>query len=125
MPVSDPVPWIEGPAPAERLYLVTGGRTHTEHPLDLHSLVRARPLTSADRPAVPTNHAHKDIVRLCRQAPVSVAEFSARLHYPVQIIKVLVGDLLTTGSVVMAMPDTTADPTDRHLLERVLEGLRK
>ncbi|MFD5117222.1 DUF742 domain-containing protein [Streptomyces sp. NPDC058391] len=126
----DRTPWHEGPAPRERPYLLTSGRTRPAHHLDLISLVKARPLTSTDRLAsagavdlsLPN---YTRMLELCRDRAVSIAEISARLPLPVQVTKILVGDLLTTGRVIAALPDETADPTDRHMLEGLLAGLRK
>jgi len=67
----------------------------------------------------------RDIVEICRQ-PLSVAEVSAHLRVPLQVAKVLVGDLITSGDVEsndVAATQQGGRP-DIQLLERVLEGLQ-
>ncbi|MFF1417994.1 DUF742 domain-containing protein [Streptomyces sp. NPDC058280] len=115
----DPVPWIEGPPPAERPYALTGGRTEPSHPLDLASLVKARD----PGPAGPTEPVQAEIVGWCRTEPLSVAEIAGRLFLPVQVVKVLLGDLLTTRHLIPSMPAGT-NYVNRDQLERLLVGLR-
>lgn len=59
----------------------------------------------------------------CSGAALSIAEIAALLHQPVQVIKVLVGDLLDAGALDVAAPRSIAAHNDTDLLEAVLVGL--
>ncbi len=106
-----------------RPYTLTGGRTRTEVDLGLETQIRTteQGLRRVDRLALEL----RDIVDICRQ-PLSVAEVSAHLHVPLQVAKVLVGDLITSGDIetnAVAATEQSGRP-DIQLLERVLEGLQ-
>ncbi len=124
-------PGPDQPAPAAvsstfrvRPYTLTGGRTRTEVDLGLETQIRTteQGVRRADMLALEL----RDIVEICRQ-PLSVAEVSAHLHVPLQVAKVLVGDLITSGDVESQDVAATLQPGGRpdiQLLERVLEGLQ-
>ncbi|MEL6982355.1 MAG: DUF742 domain-containing protein, partial [Actinomycetota bacterium] len=66
----------------------------------------------------------KAIVQLCAD-PQSVAEISAHLVIPLQVVKVLVGDLVTVDAVTTHRGGFQDDGRpDLALLERVLDGLQ-
>ncbi|MFE0425608.1 DUF742 domain-containing protein [Streptomyces sp. NPDC058953] len=102
-----------------RPYTVSGGRTRPTAALDLLTLVMATG-TPGDRAG--PEHAHA--VTLCR-GPLSVAELSAHLRLPVAVTKVVVSDLVECGAVTVRAPSHYDNPTDRSLLEAVLDGLRR
>lgn len=106
-----------------RPYTLTGGRTRTDVDLGLETQVRTtdQGLRRANLLALEL----KDIVEICNQ-PLSVAEVSAHLRVPLQVAKVLVGDLITSGDVEShaASVNQTGGRPDIQLLERVLEGLQ-
>jgi Protein of unknown function (DUF742) len=54
----------------------------------------------------------------------SVAEIAATLQQPVQVTKIVLSDLIDSGALIIAVPDTSSDPTDVHLLEAVLASPR-
>ena len=58
------------------------------------------------------------------RAPVSVAEVAAHLKLPAAVTKVLLSDLVDCGALTMKPPAFHHQPTDRSLLEAVLDGLR-
>lgn len=106
-----------------RPYTLTGGRTRTDVELGLETQIRTteQGVRRADMLALEL----RDIVEMCRQ-PLSVAEVSAHLDVPLQVAKVLVGDLITSGDVdsrAIGSAEQTGRP-DIQLLERVLEGLQ-
>ncbi len=101
-------------------YVITAGRTRPSRTLDLASLVKAK----FAAPAVILDPEHEAALALCRQGPRSVAEIAGTLHLPVQLIKILLADLLDAQALVMAMPTTSANPTDPRILEKVIAGLR-
>jgi DNA-binding IclR family transcriptional regulator len=56
---------------------------------------------------------------------VSVAEIAAHLRLPAAVTKVLLSDLVDCGAVTARAPRGHDTPTDRSLLEAVLDGLRR
>lgn len=112
----------DGPARA-RPYSWTAGRTRPA--IDLP--VEARVQTTSVGHALPHRRAdaHWAVTQLCFH-PCSIAEISAHLTVPLGVARVLVGDLVSEGLVVVQA--TVTDDTDaderRDLIERVLNGLR-
>ena len=105
-----------------RPYTVTRGRTDTEVDLTLETMIRTvegagtPPRTAAETAA---------IVELCAGEALSIAEISAHLSLPLQVAKVLVGDLITAGTVATHGGVVQGDGRpDLALLERVLDGLQ-
>ncbi|MBA4857532.1 DUF742 domain-containing protein [Nocardia farcinica] len=113
----------DDPGPLVRPFVVTRGRVGTElRDLDLLTLVYAlRP--DEDNAALDREYAA--IVRLCQAAPLSIAEISAHLGLLVVAVKVLVSDLANSGYVVFRSPPAGADSLDPHLLQAVLDGIRR
>ncbi|PZT77845.1 MULTISPECIES: DUF742 domain-containing protein [unclassified Streptomyces] len=103
-----------------RPYTVSNGRTRPTAVLDLLSLVMATG-------SVPQSHLgpeHSVALELC-EGPTSVAEIAAHLGLPAAVTKVLLSDLVDCGAVTAHAPAFQDTPTDRHLLEAVLDGLRR
>ncbi|MGW6454493.1 DUF742 domain-containing protein [Streptomyces sp. NPDC055078] len=103
-----------------RPYTVSGGRTRPTAALDLLSLVMATG-------AVPKGYLgpeHTLALGLC-DGPISVAEISAHLRLPAAVTKVLLSDLVECGAIIARAPWAPHTPTDRSLLEAVLDGLRR
>ncbi|MEV4330835.1 DUF742 domain-containing protein [Streptomyces sp. NPDC049597] len=103
-----------------RPYTVSGGRTRPTTALDLLSLVMA----TGSAPREHLGPEHTMALGLCH-GPTSVAEISAHLRLPAVVTKVLVSDLVDCGAVTARMPRGHDTPTDRSLLEAVLDGLRR
>jgi Protein of unknown function (DUF742) len=107
----------------DRLYTVTGGRTLSgDDPFDLVSLI-----VSERDPAPGMQSEHVKILRIC-QNPTAVVEVSAYLDLPVSVAKLLLRDLLDTGSVTIR--NAVAGPAglrlpDYEMLKQVLVGLQK
>jgi hypothetical protein len=113
--------WLD--ADAGRLvrpYTVSGGRTKPSVALDLLSMVRA----TGRALKVDLSPEHTLALDLSR-APVTVAEIGAHLKLPVAVAKILLSDLIDQGAVTARPPDPAADPADRDILQRVLDGLHK
>ena len=74
------------------------------------------------RPAPPES---RRIVDLCEPA-MSVAEVAARMLLPVGVVRVLVGDRVTVGWVVLGGVNTGQDEVDalRALADAVVERFR-
>jgi hypothetical protein len=103
-----------------RPYTVSGGRTRPTTALELLSLVMATGVP----PRIRLGPEHTMALRLCG-GPTSVAEVSARLRLPAAVTKVLLADLVDCGAVTARAPRPLHSPTDRSLLEAVLDGLRR
>lgn len=116
-------PWDEEDAgPVVRLYALTRGRgrtARTDLTLDV-MVVDARAGFALQR----TEPEYVDIVRLCR-TPQSVAEVSAQLGLPLTLTKVLIGDLIDDGRLVVRAPvDTTDDTASLGVLRTIANSLR-
>jgi hypothetical protein len=103
-----------------RPYTVSGGRTRPTAALELLSLVMA----TGTVPQTPLGPEHDLALGLC-DGPTSVAEISAYLRLPAAVTKVLLSDLVDCGAVTARAPRGDDTPTDRSLLEAVLDGLRR
>ncbi|MFE4681385.1 DUF742 domain-containing protein [Streptomyces sp. NPDC056721] len=114
-------PWLD--AAAGRLvrpYTVSNGRTQPTTSLDLLSLVMATGAT----PLGYLGPEHGEALELCAH-PTSVAEIAAHLKLPAAVTKVLLSDLVDCGAISTKPPTFHDNPTDRSLLEAVLDGLRR
>lgn len=113
--------WLD--ADAGRLvrpYTVSGGRTKPSVALDMLSMVRS----TGRALKIDLTPEHSLALTLSR-APVTVAEIGAHLKLPVAVAKILLSDLIDQGAVTARPPDPAADPADRDILQRVLDGLHK
>jgi hypothetical protein len=114
-------PWLDDAAGRlVRPYTVSNGRTRPTTVLDLLSQVMATGAT----PLGYLGPEHAQTLELCR-APVSVAEIAAHLKLPAAVTKVLLSDLVDCGALTTKPPEFYHNPTDRSLLEAVLDGLRR
>jgi hypothetical protein len=114
-------PWLDDAAGRlVRPYTVSNGRTRPTSKLDLLSMVM-----STGR--MPQGHLEPDHARalgLCG-SPTTVAEVAAHLKLPAVVTKVLLSDLVDCGAVSTRAPGAAADPTDRFVLEAILDGLQR
>ncbi|MFF3466850.1 DUF742 domain-containing protein [Streptomyces sp. NPDC001984] len=114
-------PWLDDAAGRlVRPFTVSNGRTRPTIALDLISHVMATGATSLGY----LGPEHAQVLDLCR-APVSVAEIAAHLRLPAAVTKVLLSDLVDCGALTAKPPAFFHNPTDRSLLEAVLDGLRR
>ncbi|MET9504814.1 DUF742 domain-containing protein [Streptomyces sp. NPDC006259] len=114
-------PWLDDAAGRlVRPFTVSNGRTRPTVALDLMSQVRATGAT----PLGYLGPEHAQALRLCRD-PVPVAEVAAHLRLPAAVTKVLLADLVDCGALTTKPPEFHHSPTDRALLEAVLDGLRR
>jgi hypothetical protein len=111
-----------GPDPRRvRPYAMTGGRTRpTHHDLEIETLVST---TSTGDLTPKLTVEQRAIAALCHDI-LSIAEVSAKLHLPLGVIRVLVGDMADEHLVMVHRPAHAGDRPDLALLERVLYGLR-
>jgi len=106
-----------------RPYALVRGRTRTGNTpgLPVEAIVETTESGAGTRLALEKGA----IVRRCIE-PCSIVELSVHLKVPVGVTRVLVGDLMRMGAVIvhLPMPGHLADGrVDRVLLERVLAGL--
>jgi hypothetical protein len=105
-----------------RPYTMTGGRTRPRHDeLELETLVTTTARAGELWPTMTLQQ--QSITRLCLSV-VSIAEVAARLGMPVNVARILIGDLADGGLVLVHRPGGEQTRPDLALLERVLHGLR-
>jgi hypothetical protein len=75
------------------------------------------------RPPRRTSHSNSARSWSCA-ATLSIAEVSARLGIPINVVKILVGDMVDVGLVAVYQPRAADQPPSVDLLTRVLHGLR-
>lgn len=109
-----------------RPYTATGGRTKATVALTRMTLVcstrRFNPLRLEGE--------HAEVLLLCAES-LSVAEVSGHMKQPMQIVKVLLGDLIDMGAVETYAPtmydnendDKDTRKRDEDILKRLLAGL--
>ncbi|MER5600099.1 DUF742 domain-containing protein [Streptomyces sp. NPDC002265] len=119
--------WYDNEAgPLVRPYAMTGGRTKPGPVgvrFDLIALVTLDPAASgADDAGLGPEH--RRLVDLCRPETQSVAELAAGADLPVGVVRVLLGDLLELGRVVVSRPVPPAQLPDERILREVIAGLR-
>lgn len=114
-------PWLDDAAGRlVRPYTVSNGRTRPSASFDLLSLV----MSTGTPPLGYLGPEHTLALGLC-DVPTSVAEIAAQLRLPAVVTKVLLSDLVDCGALTTRAPDLFHNPTDRSLLEAVLDGLRR
>ncbi|WP_181806190.1 DUF742 domain-containing protein [Streptomyces shenzhenensis] len=113
------------PSGLERYYVLTGGRSGpggSASSLDVATLVVSR-----TAPVPGMQHEYEEIVRRCRD-PLSVAELTAHLGLPFNILAVLLADLLDAGRIEARDPipaHRSGRGPDLALLQEVLSGLER
>ncbi|MEV6760296.1 DUF742 domain-containing protein [Streptomyces sp. NPDC051105] len=113
------------PQGLERYYVLTGGRSGpggSASSLDVATLVVSR-----TAPVPGMQHEYEEIVRRCRD-PLSVAELTAHLGLPFNILAVLLADLLDAGRIEARDPipaHHAGRGPDLALLQEVLSGLER
>jgi hypothetical protein len=117
--------WLDEEAgPVVRPYALTRGRTRppTREGFDLIAIIAAAATASFAPPGAGPEHLA--ILELCVR-PHSVAEISAKLRLPLGVVRVLLGDLLDHGLIVVRKPAVTNHQTpNEHVLKEVLHGLK-
>jgi hypothetical protein len=99
---------------------MTGGRTRPTHnALAIETLVST---TSSVDLTPKLTVEQRAIAVLCHDL-LSIAELSAKLHLPLGVVRILVGDMADEHLVVVHRPAHAGDRPDLALLERVLDGL--
>ena len=113
----------DDPGPLVRPCAVTRGRAGKNiHRLDLVTLVMAA-RTEADTAGL--DREYREILRLCQQRALSIAEIAAHMNLLLAAVKVLVSDLIDSGYLIYRPPQPAAGRPDIKLLQAVLDGVRK
>jgi hypothetical protein len=114
-------PGGEVSAASVRAYAWTGGRTTSDFPLQIETLVSTSDWAEQQIATLRTEH--QSVARLCRNSR-SVAEVGALMSLPLGVVRVLLGDMATLGLIdVHSNPTGRDDRPDIELMERVLRGL--
>ncbi|GAA2845736.1 DUF742 domain-containing protein [Streptosporangium fragile] len=111
----------EDPGPLVRLFGLTGGRARPlGESFDLVAIV-----TTVDIPSEPLGllPEHFELLSLCRR-PTPVADAASHLRLPLNIIRVLLGDLRREGLVTIDRPQPAAQTIDERIYREVLHGIR-
>ena len=103
-----------------RPYAITGGRTRAATDVPIEAIVYRTPKGDQSLQALAMER--KQILQLL-STPQSAAEVSARLHLPLGVARVVLGDLVDEGFLALNTRSATGRP-DLRLLERVLDGLQ-
>jgi len=112
----------EDAGPIVRPYALTGGRTRDDlgERLDLLDLVE----TTEEEPGRKTDLGPEHLrIRRMAVEPLSVAELAADLDLPLDVVRVLLGDLLRHGLVRLRKPASVSRILDARLLKEVIDGL--
>ncbi|MEV6258867.1 DUF742 domain-containing protein [Nocardia sp. NPDC051911] len=113
----------DDPGPLVRPFAVTRGRAGRDnHRLDILTLVVAVRMTGD---AAILDREYAEILSLCRNRPLSIAELAAHLNLLVATVKVLVSDLIQSGHVIYRSPTPRPESADPILLQAVLDGIRR
>ncbi len=131
-PTPSPTPRVGAAAPDDedlgeqnaasvRAYTWTGGRTRSDHQLEIETLVTTSERADAMMSTLRTEH--QSVARLCYHTK-SVAEVGALLELPLGVVRVLLGDMASLGLITVHRNATNnGDEPDLEILERVLRGL--
>ena len=106
-----------------RPYALTSGRTESVVDLPIEATLEVLP--SGREKTWPEGDISARVIELCATTQ-SVAEVSAKLHIPLGVARVLLGDLITAGHMRTRTTISEKTTTDerRALIERTLSGLR-
>ncbi|WP_326646465.1 DUF742 domain-containing protein [Streptosporangium sp. NBC_01755] len=120
--MSDDVEWVDEEAgPVVRPYAMTGGRTRASSSLDLLSMAVATGTPIS--PGAYLGSEHRRLLKLVRRAR-PIVEIASDADLPVGVIKVLLGDLLDQGLILVRSPIPAASVPPESLLRELISGLR-
>ncbi|ACZ83390.1 MULTISPECIES: DUF742 domain-containing protein [Streptosporangium] len=121
--MSDDVEWVDEEAgPVVRPYALTGGRTSTSSAaFDLLSMVVAT--GSAVSASSHLGSEHRRLLGLMRRTR-PIVEIASDVGLPIGVIRVLLGDLLDQGLILVRSPLPAATSPAESLLKEVISGLR-
>ncbi|GHH72324.1 hypothetical protein GCM10017673_27220 [Streptosporangium violaceochromogenes] len=123
--MSDDVEWVDDEAgPVVRPYALTGGRTSTASAaFDMLSMVVATGSAISGAAAGHLGSEHRRLLGLMRRTR-PIVELASEIGLPIGVVKVLLGDLLDQGLVLVRSPAPASISPEEGLLREVLSGLR-
>lgn len=104
-----------------RAYALTQGRTHSDNDLPMDAMVSVAEIILPEH----LSPEQEKIVDACNSGPQSLVDLSARLDMPLGVVRVLLADLISGGSVDVSSTADRSVPLHRDLalLEEVLDGI--
>lgn len=102
---------------------MTRGRTRPARDGGFDLITIVMTANAGSQPGVGYGPEHLAILRHCR-SPLSVAEISAHLRLPLVVIRVLLGDLLAQGLVIVRQPEPVSKLPSANVLKEVIHGLQ-
>lgn len=119
-PSSPPTPVAEREPEEPRTYAITGGRTQVNYVLRLETQVMPAGTTTQ------LSAESAQVLAACgERRSVSVAEIAAALNRPLWAVKVLIGDLLDIGALLLPRSVSDSPGQDPAILRLVLAGLKR
>ncbi|GIH26774.1 hypothetical protein Aph01nite_50840 [Acrocarpospora phusangensis] len=110
------------PGPLIRLFGLTGGRARPQgEAFDLVAIVTTVSMAAGRADLM---REHLAVLTLCRR-PCPVADVAAHLRLPLNITRVLLGDLRREGLVTIDRPRPVTQTIDERIYREVLNGLRR
>jgi hypothetical protein len=111
----------EDPGPLVRLFGLTGGRARPlGETFDLVAIVTTADVSFESAVLVPE---HLAVLSACRK-PTPVADVAAYLKLPLNVTRVILGDLRREGLVTIDRPQSAAQTIDERIYREVLHGIR-
>ncbi|AWS49195.1 DUF742 domain-containing protein [Streptosporangium sp. 'caverna'] len=111
----------EDPGPLVRLFGLTGGRARPlGETFDLVAIVTTADMSFESAVLVPE---HLAVLSVCRK-PTPVADVAAHLKLPLNVTRVILGDLRREGLVTIDRPQSAAQTIDERIYKEVLHGIR-
>ena len=106
-----------------RPFAVTRGRAGRDlRGLDILTLVSA---ARSEAETIGLDREYREILKLCRGRPLSIAEIAAHMNLLLAAVKVLVGDLIDNGYLIHRPPPPATSEPSMQLLQAVLDGVRR
>jgi len=121
--MKDDVEWVDEEAgPVVRPYAMTGGRTRaSSSSFDL--LTMAVATGTGISPGAHLGSEHRRLLNLVRR-PRPIVEIASDAGLPIGVIKVLLGDLLDQGLILVRSPLPASSLPAESLLKELISGLR-
>lgn len=106
--------WEAPSQPMVRPFYLTKGRTESTLPIE--AIVVA---VNTNRALIGTEREQRAIVELCA-SPMAIVEIAAHSKLPLGVVRVLVGDLVTDGRLLLS-EDTS--PSDLDFIDRIIRAV--
>ena len=111
--------------PVVRPYAVTGGRTTpgSGETLDFIDVVVATGTTTGVVNPARDTPEHRKILSMCDRQ-TTVADIGSATQLPIGVVRILLGDLIEQGSVVLVRQRPAGSRPSTKVLQEILNGLR-